>query len=364
MVQSRAQVVVITGASAGVGRALARLYAQHGAAIGLIARGHEGLAATAREVVRLGGTALPLALDVSDADSVERAATAVEERLGPIELWINNAMVSVLAPVAEMQAAEFRRVMEVCYLGTVHGTLAALRRMRTRGEGTILQVGSALAYRGLPLQSAYCAAKHAIQGFQDSLRCELLHERSRVRVTMVQLPAVNTPHFGWARSRMPFLPQPVPPIYQPEVAARAIRWSASHPGRERLVGWSTVKAVIGNALAPGLADRVLARMGYGVQQTAVAVDPERADNLWFPLPGDQGAHGAFDARARESSLQWFLVRHRAAILTLGISATVAALRRWRARRRAPADAPPTSHGRRLRIVIPSSRQTHGLTSGR
>ena len=241
------EVVVITGASAGVGRALVREFARRGAWIGLLARGPDGLEAARIEVEDAGGRALVLPTDVADADAVEAAASAVEQTFGPIDIWINNAMVSVFSPVREMTAAEFRRVTEVTYLGIVHGTLAALRRMLSRDRGTIVQVGSALAYRGTPLQSAYCGAKHAVQGFTESLRSELLHDGSRVRVTMVQLPALNTPQFSWVKSRLPREPQPVPPIFQPEVAARAIYWSAHHHRRELSIGLPTVAAIWGNA---------------------------------------------------------------------------------------------------------------------
>ncbi|HEV8581417.1 MAG TPA: SDR family oxidoreductase [Thermoanaerobaculia bacterium] len=304
------EVVVVTGASAGVGRATVRAFAERGAWIGLIARGHDGLEATRREVEELGGHALVLPLDVARADLVEIAAAQVEQQLGPIDVWINNAMTSVFSPVEEMTAEEYRRVTEVTYLGTVHGTLAALRHMRPRDRGTIVQVGSALAYRGIPLQSAYCAAKHAIQGFCESLRSELLHDGSKVRLCMVQLPALNTPQFSWVKSRLPRKPQPVPPIFQPEVAARAILWAAQHGRREVYVGWPTVKAIVGNKLAPGFADRYLARNGYESQQHDGLADPHRLDNLWEPVPGDHGAHGGFDDRATERSPQLWATTHR------------------------------------------------------
>ncbi|HEX2142124.1 MAG TPA: SDR family oxidoreductase, partial [Candidatus Limnocylindria bacterium] len=267
-VNARPQVVVITGASAGVGRALARLYADRGAWVGLIARGRAGLTAARQEVEALGGRGLELPLDVADADAVEAAAERVERELGPIDVWINNAMASVFSPVREMKVEEFRRVTEVTYLGAVHGSLSALRRMQSRDRGTIVLVGSALAYRGIPLQSAYCAAKHAMQGFHDSLRTELMHDGSNVKVTMVQLPAVNTPQFGWVLSRLPNRAQPVPPIFQPEVIAEGIAWAADNPDatRELNIGFPTLKAVWGNKLAPTVADRVLASSGYTSQQ--------------------------------------------------------------------------------------------------
>ena len=295
-------VVVVTGASAGVGRAVARAFAEQGASVGLLARGRDGLDAAAKEVDAAGGRALATPADVANADVVEEAAARIEAELGPIDVWVNNAMVSVFSPVAELTAEEVRRVTEVTYLGYVHGTLSALHRMRGRG-GTIVQVGSALAYRAIPLQAAYCGAKHAIEGFTESLRCELAHERSRVRVSMVQLPAVNTPQFDWVRSRLPGRPQPVPPIFQPEVAARAIVWAAEHAPREIKVGWPTVSAVFLNRIVPGLLDRYLAAKGYAAQQADEPVEPDRVDNLDAPRPGDHGAHGRFDAEARDSSWQ-------------------------------------------------------------
>jgi NAD(P)-dependent dehydrogenase (short-subunit alcohol dehydrogenase family) len=305
-------VVVITGASAGVGRATAQAFARRGARIGLLARGAEGLAGARRDVEAAGGKALVLPTDVADAAAVEAAAAAVEQRFGPIDIWINNAMASVFAPVQETTPEEYRRVTEVTYLGVVHGTLAALRRMVPRNRGVIVQVGSALAYRGIPLQSAYCAAKHAIQGFHDSLRSELIHDGSHVHVTMVQLPALNTPQFGWVKSRLPNKAQPVPPIFQPEVAAKAIVWAADHPRRELYVGWPTVKAILGNKLFAGLLDRYLAQAGYQGQQTAEPADPHRPHNLWQPVDDthDRGAHGSFDRRARDTSLQLWATMHR------------------------------------------------------
>lgn len=305
-------VVVITGASAGVGRATAREFASRGARIGLLARGRDGLAGARQDVERLGGKALAIPTDVADAGQVEAAAAAVEAEFGPIDIWVNNAMTSVFSPVRELQEEEVRRVTEVIYLGTVHGTMAALRRMYPRDAGAIVQVGSALAYRSIPLQAAYCGAKHAILGFTASLRCELLHEHSRVRVTMVQMPALNTPQFGWVRSRLPHKAQPVPPIFQPEVAARAIVYAALHPRRrEHFVGGSTVRAIEGNKLAAGLLDRYLGRTGYRAQQTGQPETPGRPDNLFEPLPGDRGAHGSFDARAHSRSAQWWLASHPA-----------------------------------------------------
>ncbi|MBX6332312.1 MAG: SDR family oxidoreductase [Gemmatimonadaceae bacterium] len=293
------QVVVVTGASAGLGRAIVRRFAREGAAIGLLARGRDGLEGARADAERLGGRGLVLPTDVADPDAVERAAAAVEAELGPIDVWVNNAMVPVFSPVKLMHPAEYRRVTQVTYLGTVHGTLAALHRMLPRDRGVIVQVSSALAYRSIPLQSAYCAAKHAIIGFTESLRTELLHDGSRVRVTAVHMPALNTPQFSWVKSRLPRTPQPVPPIFQPEVGADAVVWAAHHDcGRELTVAMSSIKAVYGNKVAPDYADHYLARTGYALQQTDQPADPDRPNNLWEPLPGDHGAHGAFDARSR------------------------------------------------------------------
>jgi len=293
------EVVVITGASAGLGRATAREFGQRGAKVGLIARGVDGLEAAKREIESAGGRAVVLPLDVANADALEGAAASVERQLGPIDIWINNAMASVFSPVKEMKAEEYKRVTDVTYLGVVYGTLAALRRMLPRNRGRIVQVGSALVYRSIPLQSAYCAAKHAIAGFTDSLRCELIHDKSKIRITMVQMPALNTPQFGWVKSRLKNKAQPVPPIFQPEVGARAIYWAAHHLRREIYTGWPTVEAIIGNKLAPGWLDHYLGKTGFASQQTSEPEDPDRPDNLWEPLPGDHGAHGTFDSQAHE-----------------------------------------------------------------
>lgn len=297
------EVVVITGASAGLGRATAREFGRHGAKVGLIARGIDGLEAAKREIESAGGSAMVLPLDVADASAIEKAAAAVEQEFGPIDIWVNNAMASVFSPVKEMQPDEYKRVTEVTYLGVVYGTLAALKRMLLRDRGTIVQVGSALVYRSIPLQSAYCGAKHAIAGFTDSLRCELIHDKSNVQVTMVQMPALNTPQFGWVKSRLKNKAQPVPPIFQPEVGARAIYWAAHHSRREIYAGWPTVEAIVGNKLAPGLLDRYLGKTGFDSQQTSEPADPNRPNNLWEPVKGDHGAHGAFDRQARETSLE-------------------------------------------------------------
>ncbi|MGK4004006.1 SDR family oxidoreductase [Sorangium sp. So ce1036] len=309
----RRRVVVITGASAGVGRAAARAFAARGARVGLLARGVDGLEGARREVEAAGGEALVLPVDVADAAAVERAAAEVERVLGPIDVWVNNAMASVFSPVSEMRPEEYRRVTEVTYLGYVHGTLSALRRMRPRDRGVIVQVGSALAHRAIPLQSAYCAAKHAIKGFTESLRCELFHDRSHVRVTLVDMPALNTPQFEWVKTRLPGRPQPVPPIFQPEVAADAIVFAADHGERKMMwVGLPTAKAVLGNRIIPALLDRYLSRKGYDSQQTDEPVPEGRRDNLWAPVPGDHGAHGRFDARARARCAGLWVAKHRGA----------------------------------------------------
>jgi NAD(P)-dependent dehydrogenase (short-subunit alcohol dehydrogenase family) len=308
--EDRKRVIVITGASAGVGRAAAQAFAREGARLGLIARSREGLQGAQREVESLGGEALVLPCDVADAEGLEAAAAEVEARFGPIDVWVNNAMASVFSPIKETLPEEFRRVTEVTYLGYVYGTLAALRRMLPRDRGIIIQVGSALAYRGIPLQAAYCAAKHAVEGFCDSLRCELIHDRSNVRVTMLQMPALNTPQFGWVKSRLPRRAQPVPPIFQPEVAADAILYASHHPRREFLIGWPAFKAVIGNKIAPWYADHLLARMGYDAQQFDGPEDPSRPHNLWEPVNGRHAAHGEFDQRAGAWSPWWELSKNR------------------------------------------------------
>src|SRR5215203_4969114 len=316
------EVVVVTGSSAGVGRATAVAFAKRGARVGLLARGRDGLEGARTEVESAGGKALIIPADVSDADAIDVAAQRVEEDLGPIDVWVNNAMTSVFSPVKEMTPEEFRSVTEVTYLGTVYGTMAALKRMLPRNRGSIVQVGSALAYRGIPLQAAYCGSKHAIQGFTESLRSELIHDRSDVQLTMVQMPALNTPQFGWVRSRLPRRPQPVPPIFQPEVAAEAIVWAAQHRRNELWVGWPAVKAILGKKLNPRELDYYLARTGYDSQQTDEPVDRDRKDNLWEPLPGDYGAHGSFDNRAHRRSYQWWANTHRGALALAGTALAV------------------------------------------
>ncbi|HJT81527.1 MAG TPA: SDR family oxidoreductase [Chthoniobacterales bacterium] len=329
------QVVVITGASAGVGRATAQAFAKQGACIGLIARGRAGLEGAKNDVEELGGKAFVIPADVADPEAVDRAAAEVEAQFGPIDVWVNNAMCSVFSPVKMMTPDEFKRVTEVTYLGFVYGSLAALKRMLPRDHGVIVQVGSALAYRGIPLQSAYCAAKHAIQGFCDSLRCELLHDKSNVRVVMVQMPALNTPQFSWVKSRLPCKPQPVPPIFQPEVAADAIVYAAHSNRREIYVGMPTVTAVAGNKMMPALADRYLAWTGYESQQTDAPVSPERRNNLLEPVDDecDHGAHGSFDLRASGWSAQLWANKHRGLLAAIAGSLVVAGATAWITRRR-------------------------------
>jgi NADP-dependent 3-hydroxy acid dehydrogenase YdfG len=311
------QVVVVTGASAGVGRATVQAFAREGARIGLIARDRDRLEDTRREVEALGGEGLVLPLDVADAVAVEEAAGKVEEAFGPIGVWVNNAMTSVFAPFMKVEPEEFRRVTDVCYHGFVYGTMAALKRMVPRDSGVIVLVGSALAHRGIPLQSAYCGAKHATLGMFDSIRSELLAEDSNVHITMVQLPALNTPQFDWVRSKMPRKPKPVPPIFQPEVAADAIVWASKHRRREVYVGMSSTQAIVGNKLVPGLADHYLARNGFEDQQRDEPETEGRPDNLFEPVKGDFAAHGSFDAEAADSSPQMWVVKNRRWITAAG-----------------------------------------------
>jgi NAD(P)-dependent dehydrogenase (short-subunit alcohol dehydrogenase family) len=308
------QTVVITGASAGIGRATARLFGERGARVGLIARGEAGLEGAARDVEEAGGKALTISADVADFEQVTQAARQVEQELGPIDVWVNVAFASVFAPFTDITAEEFQRVTAVSYLGFVYGTKAALSVMLPRGQGTIVQVGSALGSRSIPLQSAYCGAKHAINGFTSALRCELLHEKSGVHVTVVQMPAVNTPQFSWVRSRLPNHPQPVAPIYQPEVAARGVVFAADHPRRKQYwVGASTVATILANKVAPAVLDRYLARTGYASQQTAEPAQPGRPDNLMHPVDAagghDYGSHGEFDDRSHGRSPQLWLSEH-------------------------------------------------------
>ncbi|MEU3730779.1 SDR family oxidoreductase [Streptomyces sp. NPDC033538] len=324
------EVVVVTGATGGVGRAVARAFGARGSSVALIARGEYALEQAAEEVREAGGRALPLVVDVCDPEAVDAAAARTEAELGTIDVWVNAAFATVFAPVPEVRPEELKRATEVTYFGFVHGTQAALRHMTPRDRGTIVQVGSALARRSVPLQAVYCGAKHAIQGFTESLRCELLHDRSGVRVTMVQMPGLNTPQFSWVLSRLPRHPRPVAPVYQPEVAAEAVLYAADHPGRrEYWVGGSTVATLLGQKLAPGLLDRYLARTGYDGQQTDEPVDPSRPVNLYEPpddtAPADYGAHGVFDDESHARSLQFWLSRHRRPLaLAAAVTGTAAA----------------------------------------
>lgn len=320
-------VVVITGGSAGIGRATAQAFARRGARVAVLARGTEGLDAACIEIERLGGEAFAVPTDVAREHQVEQAAAAIESRWGGIDVWINNAMATIFAPADQIAAEDFRRATEVTYLGAVWGTLAALKRMKPRGRGVIVQVGSALAYRSIPLQAPYCAAKAALRGFTDSLRSELVREGSGVRLTMVHLSAFNTPQFEWGKTTMPRRPQPVPPIFQPELAAEAIAWAATHDRREWWVGGPAAKAILAQRLLPGLLDRLLALKGYSGQQDDEALPEGRKDNLYQPVPGDHGSHGRFDDRARSTSFQWWWVTHRA-LLVAGFIVLIAALSVW------------------------------------
>ncbi len=331
---SKPEVVVITGASAGLGRATARAFAARGAHIGLLARGKDGLEGARADVEAAGGKALAIPTDVAFSDQVEAAAAAVEKEFGPIDIWVNNAMTTIFSPLKQIKPEEFKRATEVTYLGTVYGTMAALKRMYPRNRGTIVQVGSALAYRSIPLQSPYCGAKHAIMGFTDSLRSELIHDHSNIHITMVQMPALNTPQFNWCETRLPRHPQPVPPIFQPEVGAEAVVWAAHHRRREVYVGGPTVQAIEANKVAPGLLDLYLARTCYDGQQTNEPVKPDRPNNLFEPVPGDHGAHGIFDSRAHDNSAQLWQTTHRGWVTAAGVGvaalacATVLGVKRW------------------------------------
>lgn len=311
--QNHKPVVVITGASAGLGRAIAHAYAKKGARIGLLARNPEALEAAREECEALGGEALVLPTDVSDFDAVDAAATKVEDHFGPIDIWVNDAMVSVFSPVKEMEASDYRRVTEVLYLGFVHGTMAALKRMLSRDRGTIIQIGSALSYRSIPLQSAYCACKHAINGFTDSLRCELHHDGSNVKLTTVQMPAMNTIQFDWVKNRMPHMTQPVPPIFEPEVSAQVVVAAglAKNPRREYWVGSPTVMAIVGQKFIPGILDWYLGMTGYKGQQIQdQKQDPNAPNNLYDYVPGKWSARGKFADRSARSSAEVFISLHR------------------------------------------------------
>jgi NAD(P)-dependent dehydrogenase (short-subunit alcohol dehydrogenase family) len=355
----RTRVVVITGASAGVGRATVRAFARRGESVGLLARGEDGLEATRAEVESLGGKALVVPTDVANPDQVEAAAARIEGALGPIDIWVNNAMVSVFSPAKEMTPAEYKRVTEVTYLGYVYGTLAALKRMLPRDHGMVVQVGSALAYRGIPLQSAYCGAKHAVEGFTESVRSELLHDGSAVQITMIQLPAMNTPQFSWVKSRLPRKPQPVPPIYQPEIAADAIVYAVDHYRREWNVGGSTALTITLNKVMPGFGDWYLAQQGFDAQQYDGAADPNRPNNLYEPLLGDHGAHGEFGNRAHDHSCQVWLDRNKGWVLAgLGITALLGATLLGRhSRRNGEATAPSTRRRSLDHVALGSTNAT-------
>lgn len=317
----KSKVVVITGASGGVGRATAWEFAKQGAKIALLARDGQQLEATKKEVESYGGEALCISVDVADADAVEAAAVQTELAFGPIDVWVNNAMNSVFAPVKNLTPAEFKRVTEVTYLGQVYGTMAALKRMLPRDKGSIILVGSALAYRGIPLQSAYCGSKHGIQGFFDSLRTELLHDKSNVHLCMVQLPAMNTTQFGWVLNKLPNKPRPMGKVYQPEVAARGIVFAAAHKRRELWIGYPTYEAIIGNRLAPWFGDFVLSKSGIKGQQTDEKISPDRKDNVWTPVPEDRGAHGSFgDIATNKSFTLWAAMNRTALQAAAGVAA--------------------------------------------
>jgi NAD(P)-dependent dehydrogenase (short-subunit alcohol dehydrogenase family) len=317
------QVTVVTGASGGIGRATAQAFAQPGARIALLARGEKGLEAARKEVEARGAEALVLPTDVADESQVEAAAAAVQAKWGRIDVWVNNAMATIFGPVSSLNGEQIKRATEVTYLGAVYGTMAALKRMRERDRGVIVQVGSALAYRGIPLQAPYCAAKHALRGFTDSLRCELLHDRSNVHLTSVHLSAFNTPQFDWALNLVGKRPMPVPPIFQPELAANAIVWASQHRRREVFVGWPAVKAVVGNKIMPGVIDRILAKDGYKGQITSETLPDDACSNLYEPCDTNPGTRGRFDREARAASLQWWLTTHRG--LVAGVTAAAACL---------------------------------------
>lgn len=328
MGSNKAEVAVITGATAGVGRAVVREFAKRKAWIGLIARDKDRLEATRQEVQKAGGQALALSVDVADAAAMENAAAQVKDKFGKIDVWVNNAMATIFAPVTDITPEEYKRATEVTYLGCVYGTMNALKHMLPVNKGTIVQVGSALAYRSIPYQSAYCGAKHGIIGFTDSLRSELIHLRSDVHLCVVDLPAVNTPQFSWCRTRLPRHPQPVPPIYEPEVPARAIYWAAHHKRREVYVGAPTMKAIYGQEVAPGYADQYLGETGYNSQQTGQPVSPSRPDNLFEPVPGNYAARGIFSDRASSYSIQSWVNLHRVTAALMGLAVVGAGTYLW------------------------------------
>jgi NAD(P)-dependent dehydrogenase (short-subunit alcohol dehydrogenase family) len=336
MAPQHPRVIAVTGASGGIGRATAKAFGARGDTVALLARGEEGLRAACAEVEAAGGRALAVPVDVADPDQVTAAVQRIEDELGPVDVWVNVAFTSVFSPFDQITPAEFKRVTEVSYLGYVYTTMAILPRMKSRGRGTIVQVGSALAYRGIPLQTAYCGSKHAIQGFHESLRCELLHEKSPVHVTMVQMPAVNTPQFSWVLSRLPRRPQPVPPIYEPEVAAQGVVYAADHPQRrEYWVGGTTAMTLLANAVAPGVLDRYLAKTGFSSQQTDEPQPPNAPDNLWEPADRDRdfGTHGRFDAKSTPRSRQLWLSQHHGTLGAAAAAVSAAAGLSWAAARR-------------------------------
>ena len=340
MDRSKAETVVITGASAGIGRATVREFARNGANLALLARGEDGLNAAKAEVEQLGGKAIAIPTDVSDWLAVEAAADRVERELGPIDVWVNNAFAGIFARFLDVSPEEYERVTAVTYLGQVNGTRAALKRMVPRDKGAVVLVGSALAYRGIPLQSAYCGAKHAIQGLIDSLRCELIHDDSGVTIAMVQLPGVNTPQFDWIRAKLPGRPRPIGKVFQPEVAARAIYFAAHSGRKEILVGGPTVQAIWGNKLASPLLDDYLASVAFDGQQDPQPVSPDRKDNLFEPVPGDHGAHGRFDQEAVDSSAELWISEHKKEIGLAAIGAAAAAGLGFMLARRPAADRKP------------------------
>jgi len=326
--QRGSRCVVITGASAGIGRAAALAFASRGWHVALLARGTDGLEAARKEIETIGGMAIAIAVDVTDHAQVEAAAERVERELGPIDVWVNNAMATIFCPFEQISPEDFEQATRVTYLGAVWGTMAALRRMKPRNAGTIVQVGSALAYRSIPLQAPYCGAKSALRGFTDSLRSELIHDKSRVHLTMVQLSAFNTPQFDWGKTCFDKEPQPVPPIFQPELAAEAIVWAAEHRRRELWVGFPAVKAILGTRVVPGFIDRLLARRAYSGQLTDNPLPPGRNDNLYQPVTGDHGAHGRFDAQSKNYSVQYWLTTHRRPVAAMAILLTAVAVLAW------------------------------------